>query len=803
MAAFGYFDDEAREYVITRPDTPRAWSNYLGSRRYGGIITAGAGGYSFTRSPAEGRILRHRYNSIPMDLPGRQFYLRDLDSGEFWSSAWQATAKPLEEYRTETRFGPGYAVISSEFDHIATKSVYFIPRDAEFEYWHLRVTNTGGRPRRLRSFAFCEFPTEWNLINDTLNLQYTQYIGRAAFDPALGIIAASSCAHLPEDAGNFANRDQSRHWWMAQCGAPVSGFDCDREAFIGPYGGFHNPSAVVRGGCTGSEGFSDNTCGALSADLTLAPGESSDVLILLGIGRAEEAGRRTVDGFGSVGACERELSRLKQYWHDLLGNCEVSTPDAAFNSMTNTWGAYNALMTFEWSRSCSLVYTGQDRDGYGFRDTVQDCLGVTPIIPGEVRERLLLMLSAQDSTGGAQPEVRAWSHRPGAMPPTPPQNYRSDDCLWFFNAIPAYVAESGESGFYDLEVPYADTGSATVLGHMRRVLEFNLARTGANGLPCGLLADWNDCLKLGYRGESIFVAFQVRLGLVEYARIADEKNESAEAAWARGELEKIDAAIQRIAWDGEWFRWAIAEDGTVFGTKEHPEGQIYLNTQVWAVLSGAATPEQTAKALDAVRGHLVSEWGVAMCAPPFENTPVDVMRAVLFNPGNKENGGIFSHTQSWAVLAELEAGDPDRGYACYRAFLPAAQNDRADIREIEPYVHCQSTHSWFSRKVGRSRVPWLSGTASWAHFTALHGILGLRPEAGGLRIDPRIPSEWSGFSVARKFRGVTLRIEVRNPQGLQKGVHRLEMDGRQVEGSLIPASALREGLSVVATLEEA
>ena len=795
---YGHFDETLREYVITRPDTPRAWSNYLGSRKYGGIITAGAGGYSFTRSPAEGRILRHRYNSVPMDLPGRQFYLRDAASGDFWSAAWQATAKPLDVYQTETRFGPGYAVITSDYSSIRAESTYFIPLDAEFEYWRLKVTNTGDTPRQLSTFAFCEFTTEWNLLNDTLNLQYTQYIGRAVY--ADGMIAASSCAHLAADPGNFANRDQSRHWWMTQCLAPVSGYDCDRDSFIGPYGGFHAPVAVVNGACTGSRGFSDNTCGALQADLMLAPGESADVLILLGIGEADGPGRKIRENFGNLTAFERELARLKTHWHGLLENFQTETPDAAFNAMTNTWGAYNALMTFEWSRSCSLVYTGQDRDGYGFRDTVQDCLGVTAMVPDEVRSRLLLMLSAQDASGGAQPEVRPWSHAPGSMKPTPAGHYRSDDCLWFFNAIPAYVAESGDVGFYDVVVPYADQGEATVLGHLRRAIEFNLERTGANGIPCGLSADWNDCLKLGYKGESFFVAFQLRLGLDAYLKVAEARGLTSESAWAQSQLAALDATIQRVAWDGEWFRWAIAEDGTIFGTKDYPEGQVYLNTQAWAILSGAATPEQTTAALATVRERLASEWGVAMCAPPFSKTPVEVMRAVLFNPGNKENGGIFSHTQSWAVLAEIAAGNGDQAYTYYRSFLPAAQNDRADEREIEPYVHCQSTHSQFSEKTGKSRVPWLSGTASWAHLTATHHILGIRPEDGGLRIDPCIPSDWPGFTVTRNFRGHTLHIEVKNPVSQNHGVSQLSLDGEMIVGNLIPTDRLRDGLRIIAEI---
>ncbi|MEI8386574.1 MAG: N,N'-diacetylchitobiose phosphorylase [Verrucomicrobiota bacterium] len=795
---YGHFDADAREYVITRPDTPRAWSNYIGSRKYGGIITAGAGGYSFVRSPAEGRILRHRYNSVPMDLPGRQFYIRDAGSGDFWSAAWQATAKPLDAYQTETRFGPGYALITSTYAGICSESLYFVPLDAEHEIWRLRLTNTGNMPRAFDVFSFCEFTTEWNLVNDTLNLQYSQYIGEARWRD--GFIAASSCARLPEDSGHFANRDQSRHWWMRQTGGEISGHDCDREAFLGRYGGFHNPEAVVSGTCTNSTGFSDNTCGAIQSRLTLAPGASADVLVLLGIGPADTAGRKISARYADTGRVDRELADLKAHWHGLLGTMTVHTPDPAFDHMVNTWGAYNALMTFEWSRSCSLVYTGDQRDGFGFRDTVQDCLGVTSMIPQEVRERLILMLSAQDATGGAEPEVRPWSHSPGHMPATPASHYRSDDCLWFFNAIPAYVAETGDTFFYNESVPFADSGSATVLGHLRRAIEFNLGHLGANGLPCGLLADWNDCLKLGYKGESVFVAFQLRLALKTYAEITASLSHAVEQAWAESELSTLDANIAAVCWDGDWFIWAIAEDGTVFGTKNYPEGQVYLNTQAWAVLSGAASDEQSAKSLAAVRSRLASEWGVAMCAPPFEKTPVNVMRAVLFNPGNKENGGIFSHTQSWAVLAEVLAGDGDTAWRYYRSFMPSAQNDRADIREIEPYVHCQSTHSQFSEKFGRSRIPWLSGTASWAHFTATNFLLGIRPEPSGLRIDPVIPRDWPGFTATRKFRGANIHIEIKNPGGKNRGITQLTVNGTRVEGNLAPVGLLKPETTIEAVL---
>jgi len=794
---FGHFDETAKEYVITRHDTPRAWSNYLGSRRYGAIITNNAGGYSFTRSPASGRFLRHRYNSVPMDMPGRQFYLRDAASGDFWSAAWQPVGKPLDEYKTSTRFGPGYAVIASDYRGIKTEATYFVPLNQDFEYWRLKITNTGDRPRQLSAFSFCEFTTEWSLVQDTLNLQYTQYISEATWQDET--IVASSCKRLPDDPANFANGDQSRWWWMTQVGGKIAGFDCEREKFLGVYRSYDRPEAVERGALGNHEHFSDNGCGAIQSDLQLAPGESTDVIVLLGIGKQPVA-KRARAKFANVVACEKELAKLKSHWHGLLDTMQVQTPDADFDHMTNVWGAYNALMTFEWSRSCSLVYTGDQRDGFGFRDTVQDFLGVTGMMPDAVRERMILMLSGQDSTGGAQPEIRPWSHVPGKMKPTPPSHYRSDDCQWFFNSVPAYVAETGDVAFYDLVVPYADKGKATVFGHLRRALEFNLERTGKNGLPCGLLADWNDCLKLGYKGESVFVTFQLRLGLKTYAEIATKLNRPKEAKWASAELAKLDKKIDKVCWDGGWFIWAISEDGVVFGTKKAKEGQIYLNTQCWAILSGAATPEQTDKALAAVKQRLASEYGVALCNPPFDKTSVKVMRAVLFNPGNKENGGIFSHTQSWAVLAEIARGNGDQAYDYYRSFMPSAQNDQADVREIEPFVHCQSTHAPASKKYGKSRVPWLSGTASWAHYTATHFILGIRPEINGLRIDPCIPKTWPGFSVRRVFRGKTLAIEVKNPSSVSKGVLSLTVDGQPVEGNLIPLKRLKPGAKIVATL---
>ncbi len=784
---YGYFDDVAKEYVITRPDTPLSWSNYLGSTEYGAIITNNAGGYGFYRSGARGRFLRLNFNSIPMDQPGRYFYLRDRESGDYWSASWQPVGKPLDRYESLCRHGTAYTVIESRYAGIASQATYFVPLGQAFEYWRLKLTNESDRQREISVFTFCEFTNQWDTFQDRVNLQYSLFIVRGELVNGLLRIAIQD--NLTPDTEEFFIHDIARHCWMALIGAPLEGYDTSREAFLGPYRSYHNPLAVEQGRCANSHAYGDNACGSLQTTLTLQPGESRDLLVMLGIGDARSVGRRTVAEFGSLERAEVELQKLKDTWHARLGSLVVHTPDEALNHTVNVWGLYNCLITFAWSRAASLVYNGE-RDGLGFRDSVQDLLGVMAAIPEEARARLELMLTAQLSNGGAMPIVRPFEHRPGYETPPAPDEYRSDDCLWFFNAVPAYVNESGDLDFYHKVLPYADQGEATVLGHLRRALEFNLERTGAHGLPCGLAADWNDCLRLGYYGESLFVAFQVRLGLTVYAEIAHRLGQAEEAAWALAQREKLDASIQAYGWDGEWFIWAIGQDGMVYGSRNCRDGQIYLNTQLWAVISGAAAPEQATRCLESVHKHLATPYGLMLCAPPFVKTPIDVMRAVVFNPGIKENAGIFNHTQGWGVMAECLLGNGDRAYEYCRASMPAAYNDCAEIRQSEPYVQGQTTYSVYSPRPGNTRTSWLTGAAAWSYYSATQYILGLRPEIDGLRVDPCIPRSWKGFEATRRFRGRLIQIEVKNPDGVCRGVKTLILNGEKLADNLIPADRL-------------
>lgn len=793
---YGHFDDDAREYVVDRPDTPRPWSNYLGSTDYGAIITNNAGGYSFYRSAANGRILRLRVNNIPLDQPGRYFYLRDRESGDYWSSSWQPVGKPLEQFKSTCRHGTAYTIISSDYSQVQTEATYFVPLGQTFEYWRLRVTNRGAKPRKLSVYTYCEFTNQPTLTQDLVNLQYSLFCSKAAWNE--GMITIACHPNEPFDPKQML---VPARYWMKVLGAPVAAFETLRENWLGDYGTYAKPQQLGTGKLSNFETAGENSVGVQQVDLGLAPGETRELIVMLGLGTPESHARAAIAQFGNSEACSSELEKLKAHWHSMLGSVLVKTPDAEFDSMVNVWNAYNCLITYTWSRAASLIYNGE-RDGLGFRDTVQDFLGVTPLLKQQLQQRLEQMLTGQVACGGAIPLIRPFTHNPGHEKAPPKEEFRSDDCLWFFDAVPAFVAETGDVGFYRKTLPYADSGQATVLGHLRRALEFNLERTGRNGLPCGLAADWNDCCNLGYVGESVMVAFQVRRGLSIYADIATRLNLPDESNWALDQRERLDKNIQKITWDGQWFIWATGADGTRYGTREMEEGKVYLNTQAWAIISGAATNEQAKLALKAMKDHLATPYGLMLSAPPFVKTPKHIMGGVVYNTGIKENGGIFNHPQSWAVMAECIMGNGEQAFEYYRAYMPSAYNTRAEVRQIEPYVHSQTTYAPCNSNAGKSRVPWLTGAVSWSYFTAVQYILGIRPELDGLRIDPCIPGSWTGFEMRRKFRGSTITIKIANPSGKSKGIYSLRINGKRIEGNLLPLSEVRDDVTVEATIGE-
>ena len=796
---YGYFDDENKEYVITKPDTPTSWSNYLGDTRYGAIITNNAGGYSFFRSSVQGCYLRIKFNNVPLDQPGRYLYIHDCESKDYWSGSWQPVGKPLDKYKSECRHGSAYTKISSEYSDIKTETMYFVPMGQEFEVWHVKISNTGKKARKLRAFTYVEFASNWNMNDDSNNLQYTQYIIQTAYKN--GFVDHGSNLNMPEDPENFQNKDQARHSFIGVVGQKVTGHDSDRYKFIGSsYRTYANPLVVENGKCTNSVTEGDNGCGTLQVDINLEPGETKEFTVVLGIGKAGVEGKNAAKLVATPAKVDAEFKKIVNYWHGRIEGLTANTPDAAFNSMINMWNPFNNLITYAWSRAASLIYRGE-RDGMGYRDTIQDMLGIIHNIPEEVVSRLELMLTGQNSNGGAMPVVKPFAHNPGHEVPTPENEFRSDDCMWLFNTVPTYVKEIGDISYYDKVLPFSDKGEGTVLEHLKRAIQFNLDRCGKNGLPCGLKADWNDCLVLGAKGETVFVAMQLRYALTVYIDICSRLQKKSEVAWAEKHLQSLTKIIDNVAWDGDWYVRAIKEDGYIFGTKNDPlnEGKIWLNPNSWSIISGQATGERAETVMNSVEKHLAIKYGLVLCDPPYQKTEATVIKAPLFNKGMKENAAVFQHTQGWGIMADCILGHGKRAFKNYKNYLPAAYNECAEVRQIEPYVYAQTTCSTYNKRAGQSRCPWLSGTASWAYFTAAQYILGIRPDYDGLMIDPCIPG-WKGFTATRKFRGKTANITVKNPKKVEKGVVSITLNGKAIEGNVVPFGAMKKENDIVVVM---
>ena len=789
---YGYFDDANREYVITRPDTPAPWANYLGSPEYGALISGNAGGYSFVRSGAKGRILRYNFNSF--DEPGRYLYIRDNESKDYWSASWQPVGKDLETYRNEVRHGQGYTKIFADYAGIHSEADYYVPVGAEYEVWALKVTNTSDQPRSLTLSAYAEFTNNSGYEQDLVNLQYSRFITKTEF-------RGNRVMHLVHpnlmDTEKAGTGDSVEERFLGLAGIAVSSWCGDKEAFLGSYRRYGNPIGIENGDLGNAANYNEYGCGALSGIVELKPGEAKTAVFVIGRKNDEEAEailKRYEDGEPTV---QKELKELKDLWAKRFAALNVKTPSEEFNTMVNIWNAYNCYMTVIWSRAASFVYCGL-RNGYGYRDTVQDIQGIIHLAPELAKDRLKFMLSAQVHHGGGLPLVK-FTHNPGHED-TPEDDsyvretghpaYRADDALWLFPTVYKYISESGDIAFLDEVIPFADKEEATVYEHLRRAIQFSLDRLGPHGMPAGLYADWNDCLRLGKAGESAFVAMQFYYALVIQLRFAQLKQDQEAVAFLEQKRKETFESFRRLCWDEDRFIRGFKEDGEVIGRRTDPEANMWLNPQSWAVISTLATDEEADTALESVHRLLNTEYGVMLMTPPYHAHAFDGALAVIYNPGTKENSGIFSQPQGWIILAEALRGHGNRAFEYFMENAPAAQNDRAEIRHLEPYCYGQFTEGKDSPHFGRSHVHWLTGTASTVMVGCVEGILGLRPDLGGLRLSPSIPSEWDGFEMEKDFRGSHLHIVVKNPNHAESGCVKLLVNGKELSDNYIPQDLL-------------
>ena len=793
---YGYFDDKNREYVIDRPDTPAPWVNYLGSPEYGAIISNHAGGYSFVKSGANGRILRYVFNNF--DQPGRYLYIRDNQSGDYWSAAWQPVGKDLAHYKSTCRHGMGYTRMTACYDGIESEALYYVPLGKSHEVWALSVTNRSDVQRDLTLTGYAEFTNHSNYEQDQVNLQYSLFISRTQFqsDRIIQQIHGNLDALSEQEQIDEKNVTER---FFGLSGANVSSYCGEKEHFLGKYHGYGDPQGIASGDLGNVTSYNENSCGALSCILSLAPGETRTVAYVLGAGGGSESSAVLNTYTDPAEQTARELAELKDDWQKKLDHLKVDTPSPEFNTMINTWNAYNCFMTFIWSRAASFIYCGL-RNGYGYRDTVQDIQGIIHLAPKMAAEKIRFMLSAQVSNGGGLPLVK-FTHCPG-QEDTPDDAsyrqetghpaYRADDALWLFPTVYKYIAETGDLAFLNEVIPFADKEEATVYEHLKRAISFSFAHLGPHGMPAGLYADWNDCLRLGADGESSFVAMQFYYAMTILKRFAEYKEDTEYAEYLEEKQAETGKAMQELYWDQDRFIRGYTEEGAQIGAARDPEANLWLNPQSWAVISGLSSDGQSDTVLSNVYERLNTPYGALLMDPPYHTHAFDGALAVIYNQGTKENAGIFSQSQGWLVLAEALRGHGDRAFAYFMENAPAAWNDRAEIRRLEPYCYGQFTEGRASVHPGRSHVHWLTGTASTMMVGCVEGILGLRPDLTGITLSPSIPKDWTHLEIRKDFRGKHLHIVIENPDRRESGCERLILNGQELDSNHIPADLLED-----------
>ena len=802
---YGYFDDINREYVITDPATPLPWINYLGCRDFFSLISNTCGGYSFYKDAKLLRLTRYRYNNVPADSNGRYFYLKEGNS--IWNPGWQPTQTPLDFY--ECRHGMGYSRFTGQKNHLKASLLTFVPLEDSCEINQLTLTNDSEQEKTIQLFSYLEWCL-WNADDDMKNFQRNFSTGEVE-------IEGSILYHKTE------YRERRNHYALFSVNTPIDAFETDRDSFLGPYRSNQNPSAVEKGQLSNSVASGWSPIAAHQIDLTLQPGESKTFIFVTAYVEVPVEEKWEAPGVINKKPAHALLSRyhnpdqvqdaflaLRHYWTELLSRYHISSDSREVDRMVNIWNQYQCMVTFNMSRSASYYESGIGR-GMGFRDSCQDLLGFVHLIPERARERILDIAATQFEDGSAyhqyQPLTKKGNRDIGTG--------FNDDPLWLIAGAAAYLRETGDWSILDEQVPFDNDESKAqpLLEHLRRSFNFTVTHLGPHGLPLIGRADWNDCLNLncfsehpgesfqitgpseGPVAESVFIAGMfVKYGR-EYAELCDHLHLDEEAAAARKSIEAVEQAALTAGWDGAWFRRAYDAFGKPVGSKECTEGQIFIEPQGMCVMAGIGRESgQAAQALKSVEERLDTKYGVVLHQPAYTSYQLNLGEISSYPPGYKENAGIFCHNNPWISCAEAVLGHGDRAFEVYRKTCPAYIEDISEIHRTEPYVYSQMVAGRDAPTFGEAKNSWLTGTAAWTFFNVSQYILGIQPTLDGLKVDPCIPHTLSGFTVTRRFRGATYHITVDNTAGVQHGVKSVTVDGKPLQGSVLPLAA--EGAEV-------
>ena len=794
---FGFFDDSQKEYVITSPKTPYPWINYLGNQDFFSLISNTAGGYHFYKDARLRRITRYRYNNVPVDMGGRYFYINE--GGSLWSPGWSPVKKDLDSY--ECRHGMGYTVITGKSNDLKAEVTFFVPNNYQGEVQKVALTNEGSTAKTFTLFSFLEWCL-WNAEDDSTNFQRNFNTGEVE-------VEGSTLFHKTE------YKERRDHFAFYTVNSDITGYDCDRESFIGLYNGFENPQAVVAGKSNNSTADGWSPIASHSLDITLAPGETKELVFVLGYVENAQEDKFNADGsmnkskayemikqFDTVEKVNAALADLNATWDNLLSKYTVKTPDNKVDSMVNIWNQYQCMVTFNLSRSASYFESGIGR-GMGFRDSNQDLLGFVHQIPDRARERIFDLAATQFEDGGCfhqyQPLTKKGNDAVGG-------NF-SDDPLWMILSTAAYIKETGDFSILDEMVPYENKEELAqpMMHHLQQSFYRVVNNKGPHGLPLSMRADWNDCLNLncfsntpgesfqtstskdGKVAESLFVATLFTYAGPEYVALCKYKKDEASAAKAQAELDTMTQAVLDHGYDGEWFLRAYDDFGKKVGSKECEEGKIFIEPQGFAVMSELGKDKgYDLKTLESVDKYLNCKHGLVLNNPAFTKYIIEYGEISTYPAGYKENAGIFCHNNAWMICAEAYVGHGDKAFEYYSKIAPAFNEEISDLHRTEPYVYAQMIAGKDAARFGEAKNSWLTGTAAWNFVAISQYILGVMPDYDGLKIDPSIPATWDGFSITRKFRGATYNVTVSNPSHVSKGIKSVTVDGVAIEGNILP-----------------
>lgn len=809
---FGFFDDNNREYVITNPQTPWPWINYLGNEDFFSLISNTAGGYSFYKDAKFRRLTRYRYNNVPMDSGGRYFYIKD--EGTVWSPGWKPCKTPLDKY--ECRHGMNYTSIEGVKNGVSAKTLFFVPLKTWAEVQKLTLTNESKEVKKLKLFSFMEWAL-WNAATDMENFQRNFSTGEVE-------IEGSVIYHKTE------YKERRDHYAYYSVNTPIQGYDTDRENFIGLYNGFENPQVVEEGKPRMTVAHGWSPIASHYIEVELQPGESKDFVFVLGyVENAEDEkweskniinktkAKATIAKFDTATKVDAAFAELKQYWDNLLSVYTVNSGDEKLDRMVNIWNQYQCMITFCFSRSASYFESGIGR-GMGFRDSNQDLIGFVHQIPERARERIIDIASTQFQDGGCyhqyQPLTKKGNNDIGGG--------FNDDPMWLILGTISYIKESGDFSILDEMVPFDNDMSVarTLFDHLTVSFDHVVNNLGPHGLPLIGRADWNDCLNLncfsndpnesfqttenkseGSKAESLMIAGLFVIYGKDYVDLCKKLGKADEAARAQKEVDNMIDAVKQHGWDGEWFIRAYDYYGRKIGSNENEEGKIFIESNGWCTMAGIGKEEGLCeKALDSVKERLDCEYGIVLNNPAFTKYYIEYGEISSYPAGYKENAGIFCHNNPWIMIGETVIGRGNQAWEYFKKICPAYLEEISELHKTEPYVYSQMIAGKDAFKPGEAKNSWLTGTASWNFYTISQYILGIQPDYEGLKIDPCIPTDWKGFEVTRKFRGTTYHIKVENPNGVSKGVKQITLDGKVLESNVIPVSSSNSTHEVLVVL---